>query len=158
MILNLTQHAATATQIEAGVVDLDDERRTRLGRYLTVTGEVLRAEAALRDDLIRSQVGGISRLIWPELVQAMYARAVETVNSFDDGDKFAAWNTGREPLFQAMVGGAPYLVERLVESLARHGVQAVYALSERKSVETVNPDGSVTKTQVFEHVGFIDAL
>lgn len=55
----------------------------------------------------------------------------------------------------ALVGGAPYLMPQLHVELEKAGIVPVYSFTERKSVETNNPDGTVTKVQVFEHAGFI---
>lgn len=56
----------------------------------------------------------------------------------------------------AMIGGAPYLMTPLEIALYRMGVRALYAYSERVSVETTAPDGTVTKTNVFKHKGFVE--
>jgi len=56
----------------------------------------------------------------------------------------------------AMIGGAPYLMATLERALIEHGITPVYAFSVRESVETVQPDGSVVKTAVFKHAGFIE--
>lgn len=55
----------------------------------------------------------------------------------------------------AMIGGAPYLMEPLHTALYHEAIQPVYAFSERRSQEEVQPDGSVKKTNVFVHVGFV---
>lgn len=57
----------------------------------------------------------------------------------------------------AMIGGAPYLMAPLEIALNRVGLRALYAFSERVSVETTAPDGTVTKTNVFKHKGFVEA-
>lgn len=58
---------------------------------------------------------------------------------------------------EAMIGGAPYLMAPLERALRRAGVEPMYAFSERVSVDVHNPDGTVTKTNQFKHVGFIPA-
>ena len=55
----------------------------------------------------------------------------------------------------AMIGGAPYLMGALEEALRRRDIIPVYAFSVRESVEETMPDGSVRKTQVFRHAGFV---
>ena len=57
----------------------------------------------------------------------------------------------------ALIGGAPYLTAPLAEALKRVGITPLYAFSKRESVETVQPDGSVIKTSVFKHAGYIEA-
>lgn len=55
----------------------------------------------------------------------------------------------------AMIGGAPYLMASLELALLKRGIQAAYAFSKRESVEEAQPDGSVRKTAVFRHLGFV---
>ena len=54
-----------------------------------------------------------------------------------------------------MIGGAPFFMPVLEGALRREGLLTVYAFSERVSVEETLPDGSVRKTNVFKHVGFV---
>ena len=55
----------------------------------------------------------------------------------------------------AMVGGAGYFMRPLEEALRARGIRPLYSFSERRSVEKHNPDGTVVKTNVFEHVGWV---
>jgi len=55
----------------------------------------------------------------------------------------------------AMCGGAPYLMGPLCAALKAAGVQPLFSFTERKSVEKVGLDGSVTKTSVFAHVAWV---
>lgn len=57
----------------------------------------------------------------------------------------------------ALIGGAPYLMGALEKALKEQGIQPLYAFSQRESIEKVNPDGSVTKTAIFKHKGYIEA-
>ena len=57
---------------------------------------------------------------------------------------------------KAMIGGAPFLMGALESELKNRGIQPMYAFSVRDSVEKQNPDGSVTKQNVFKHSGFIE--
>jgi len=57
----------------------------------------------------------------------------------------------------AMIGGAPYLMAPLEEALKSWGIMPLYAFSLRESVEEIMPDGTVKKTAVFKHQGFIKA-
>jgi len=57
----------------------------------------------------------------------------------------------------AMIGGAPYLMGALERALRLVGIEPVYAFSLRESVEQKQPDGSVRKTTVFRHGGFVPA-
>ena len=55
----------------------------------------------------------------------------------------------------AMIGGAPFLMSELEFQLRLQKIPPMYAFSERVSEESTAPDGSVTKTNVFKHVGFV---
>ncbi len=57
----------------------------------------------------------------------------------------------------AMIGGAPYFMASLEASLQAAGIVPVYAFSKRVSVDEVQADGSIKKTQVFRHAGFVCA-
>jgi len=54
----------------------------------------------------------------------------------------------------AMIGGAPWFMAELERQLAKAGVKAVYAFSQRVSVEDI-VDGTVIKRAIFKHVGFV---
>lgn len=54
----------------------------------------------------------------------------------------------------ALVQGEMTLTLAIVRQLQANHINCVAACSERRSVETVNPDGSVIKTAVFEFVQF----
>lgn len=65
---------------------------------------------------------------------------------------------GEYPLVnKAMVGGALYFMPALVKELKAVGIQPYFSYTDRVSTETQNPDGSVTKTLVFKHLGWIEA-
>ena len=57
----------------------------------------------------------------------------------------------------AMIGGAPYLMAPLEAALRNQRIRPLYAFSVRESVEQVLPDGTVRKTSIFRHAGFIAA-
>jgi len=54
-----------------------------------------------------------------------------------------------------LIGGAPYFMSHLESALRSFRVRFCYAFSRRDVEEQIQPDGSVKKTQVFKHVGFI---
>jgi len=117
-ILNLTQHSATAGQMEAGVVEPADKKEVQ--SLLTVNELPGNAEIGRRTD-------------------ALAAIAAST-----------GYTT-------AMIGGAPWLMSALERALVAVGVVPVYSFSVRRSIETCNADGTVSKTSVFEHGGWIYA-
>jgi len=116
-ILNLTQHAASPVQIEAGVEDMTGDRREKLISLMTFTNLPTSNEVATR-----------------ALRIALLAHHTRTS--------------------YAMIGGAPYLMAALVSALKRYGVTALFAYSERVSVEDT---ATGTKTSVFKHLGFVEA-
>jgi hypothetical protein len=116
-ILNLTQHQATADQLEAGVVEPASKEMVR--KLLTVN-EIPRA-----GDL-------------KARAEALAAIAVA------------------EGATTAMIGGAPYLMAPLEAALREAGVKPVYAFSRRESVDVHGAGGTVTKTAVFVHAGWIE--
>lgn len=126
MIINLTQHAATAEQLAAGVVDLDADRKAYVSELLTFVGL-----PNMADVLDRAQT------------LAAFAYVV--------GEDMAA--EGEEVC--AMIGGAPFLMAALEAELKSSGIKPCYAFSERVSEEQTQADGSVRKINVFKHVGFV---
>lgn len=59
---------------------------------------------------------------------------------------------------KAMIGGAPFFMSTLERVLIANGIQPLYAFSERVSEEKINADGTVTKINVFKHVGFVEVI
>jgi hypothetical protein len=57
----------------------------------------------------------------------------------------------------AMIGGAPFFMPVLQDALLQHGITPVYAFSQRISKDEKQQDGSVKKSQVFKHLGFVRA-
>jgi hypothetical protein len=130
MIINLTQHQASAEQLAAGVVDLPAAQRVLLAQSLTVDTLPTRAEIADRCANIA-------------------ALAVHNGLGGDESDD-------PHPT-AAMIGGAPWMMAELERALLDMGVPSVYAFSVRESAEQPQPDGSVRKVNVFRHAGFVDA-
>ena len=127
MILNLTQHRPTACQIEAGVIDLPQSQQ-----------EVLRA--LLTFDTLPTSL---------EIVSRANQIADLCITFIPEGMKIHCdW---------AMVGGAPYLMGPLASALDLRQVKAVFSFTERRSVEETLPDGSVKKSSIFAHMGWVHA-
>lgn len=57
---------------------------------------------------------------------------------------------------KAMIGGAPFFMGYLETALKSVGIQPLYAFSQRVSIETTAEDGTVTKQNVFKHMGFVE--
>lgn len=118
MILNLTQHPATAEQAAAGVVEPAD----KAGIQELLTFEEL-----------------------PDRTEVILRAAELAVIAASSGYR------------AAMIGGAPFLMPPLEAALKAAGVKPLYAFSRRESVEQTAPDGSVRKTNVFRHAGWVEA-
>lgn len=56
----------------------------------------------------------------------------------------------------AMIGGAPFFMSALEGALLGYSVKPIYAFSVRESVDAVQTDGTVKKTAVFRHRGFVE--
>jgi hypothetical protein len=124
--MNLTQHFATPEQVSAGVTDLEETFRAKLVALLNF-------ETLPSWEEVKSRAAGIATLA-----------------------ENACYNAGGNPKeSSAMIGGAPFLMPLLEEALEKAGIMPCYAFSVRESVETVQPDGSVRKTAVFRHAGFV---
>lgn len=67
-------------------------------------------------------------------------------------------NKNYEDVWKVLIGGAPFLMAPLERALKRHGYTPVYSFTDRVTVETAQPDGTVIKTAVFKHLGFIEAV
>lgn len=135
--INLTHHAATPEQLAAGVIEPSAERRAEIARLLT-----------------------FEQLPSPEMVQsrasllASMARCVLGTATVEAGPR----NPWTKNTCAVMIGGAPFLMAALERELVRAGLTPVYAFSTRESVEEIQPDGSVRKTAIFRHKGFVPAL
>jgi hypothetical protein len=127
MILNLTQHPATAEQIAQGVVDLPADERAELSRLLTVDDLPSRAE-------IEDRCEAIAKLSWADSLGTDTPITRVMVGG-------APWMMA--PLCRALRSAG------IDECLA--------AFSRRESVERTDPvTGAVTKTAVFRHIGFVE--
>ena len=129
-ILNLTQHSPTKDQIKAGVVDPDD---------VNARNRALNVQAS---DLVGPDVAAIIHNRVADLIEIVLQHGID--HPVLDG--------------RVMIGGLPVLTSALAGVLAKIGCEPVYAVTDRVSVESVQPDGSVRKTSEFRHVGFVPAI
>ncbi len=132
MILNLTQHPATAEQLAAGVVDPKAGTKGRIVAALTFNSLPTQADVAAA----AAELGDVAQ-IW--------------------ADHFDGLGSNPDPEDKIMIGGAPYLMAALEARLHAHGLTPVYAFSQRESVEEIQADGSVRKVAIFRHSGFVAA-
>lgn len=131
MIINLTQHAATAEQVAVGVVDLPAEQREALIDALTF-------ESIPDAGEIRARAHDIAELA-----------CFNGLGGDDGDDPFPS---------HAMIGGALWLMPPLAKELRLRSIEPVFAFSVRETEEKVHPDGSVKKVAIFRHAGFVQAL
>ena len=130
-IVNLTQHPASAEQVAAGVVDLPSEAREALIALLTFPS-IPDAEEIL------DRAHDIAELA-----------CFNGLGGDDEEDPFPS---------QAMIGGALWLMAPLSEELRLRSISPVFAFSVRDTEEVTQPDGSIRKTAVFRHAGFVPAV
>lgn len=131
MILNLTQHPASADQIAVGVVDLAGEELASLKEALTF-GELPDARE------IRDRAEHIAELA-----------CMNGLGGDEGDDPFPA---------QVMIGGALWLMAPLAAELRARSIEPLFAFSVRETEEQKQPDGSVRKIAVFRHAGFVPAV
>lgn len=131
--LNLTQHPATPEQLAAGVIDLPAEAREFLAVRLTFG-----ALPDAREILERAAD-----------IASLAASLASAEDREDDVTGFAD---------AAMIGGAMWLMAPLAAELSARGISPVFAFSVRETEEQAQPDGSVRKTAVFRHAGFVHAV
>jgi hypothetical protein len=131
LVINMTQHPATAEQKAAGVQDLPDFLRKEVSKIITF-------EEVPSSEEMMSRAQEVVRLFW------------QGVGALTPPDRMAG-KVGH----RAMIGGAPFFMSTLEKVLLAHGIEPVHAFSKRESVERGRPDGSVEKVAVFRHAGFV---
>jgi len=127
MIFNLTQHPATPEQRQDGVIDPAGAAKAVIVAVLTFHSLPTQAEILVRAKVLAYEAEKYCR---PQ---------------------------GQDAMRQVMLGGAPFLMGALESALRIRGLIPVYAFSQRESVEETQPDGSVRKTNIFRHEGFVAA-
>lgn len=104
---------------------------------------------------------GVADLQGPALVALKRALTFSDVPSAGDISERActivalAFDGDNEAPAQAMIGGAGYLMPALETELRRNGIEPLHAFTRRETVETVAEDGTVTKTAIFRHAGWV---
>lgn len=115
----------------------------------------LTQHAATNDQLLAGVVD-----VQPEdkaaLTAALTFNSLPTKAELEDHAKSVVALAVKYGASTAMVGGAPYFMSALESALKAAGVKPVYAFSVRQSTETQNPDGTVSKSLVFKHMGFVE--
>jgi hypothetical protein len=130
MILNLTQHNATAEQ-KAQLVVEPRMTKEKIRELLTFEEIPTKAEIEARAS---------------ELAEI----AVSEANHYAGETDNEVWIT------RVLLGGAPFFMGALEKAIRECGFTPVYAFSKRESVDQPQPDGSVKKVAVFRHLGFVE--
>lgn len=91
------------------------------------------------------------------LVSLLTFDDLPTPEDLENHARAIAYLAKGEGALEAMIGGAPFFMSTLERELKDAGIKAFYAFSKRESIERHIPDGSVQKTNVFKHVGFVEA-
>lgn len=91
--------------------------------------------------------------------------AVQALLTFEEmpdatlvGDRARAVAEMADGFAAAMIGGAPFFMAPLERALRERGVTPLYSFTRREASEVPDGQGGVRKTQVFRHVGFIEAV
>lgn len=137
MILNITQHAASAEQKAAGTVDHAEPAAADLKQLLTFNKQPTEQQIEDRADTIA------------DLARTHLLEIGERIDIPSGGG--ASINRIR-----CMIGGAPFLMPVLTQAVRSRGLVPVCAFSRREGVDEVQADGSVIKRSVFRHLGFVN--
>lgn len=163
IIVNLTQHDATAEQVAAGVVECVD--RERVARMLTFNEIPDSEDIESRVDVLvyeacMSLSHAVHRLAQARVEAELGPEPKSLQERFHERRYHRREELEREltATGAVMLGGAPFLMAPLERAFVEAGWRVLYAFSRRESVEEPQPDGSVRKTAVFKHIGFVEAL
>lgn len=121
-MLNITQHTATAEQLQDGVVEPSQEIKAQIQKLITFDKTVMS-----EPEQIWNRAKALVALVKREYPE----------------------------IHKVMIGGALYFMPALTREFKEHGYEVFFSYSDRVSQETHNPDGSVTKTLVFKHLGWV---
>ena len=141
MIVNLTQHKLTTAQRVAGAVELDvpSHKLRTIEKPDGKGGTLYRNER--KEDYLTFHIP--PKPSWIVHNAGALCRMAIDHRWASDQPKWA------------LLGGAPYLMSVLEKLLVSQHIQPVYAFTRRESVETVDSDGTVTKTSKFAFGGWV---
>ena len=142
LIINLTQHLASSEQKEVGVVDLPEVYANKLKELLTFNSLPTKEE-------VYSRASKICDLVIEFLSDHLSPVREETEELLNNGGTLHPLNLG------FMLGGAPYLMGILENKISERLGIPMYAFTKRVVKEEKLTDGSVKKTAVFNHEGFV---
>ena len=141
----------------------DEKGRELYDRAGNYAGRSKAAEAEAAARAVLMEAAEVLRQEW-DATFVVAAKAVRRLLTFDEIPSKSEIAARAAALAEiavghnaAMIGGAQYLMGALENALIAAGVEPLYSFSKRESVETVSADGSVFKTNVFRHVGWVRA-
>ncbi len=166
MIINLTMHNASPEQLEQGLVNVADQ--DLLKALLDIPNDALEASDYALDGFLQHRAWEIyQRFVMPlqlERLNQLLETTTRVVWSCDAKAYGAVVDfhflNGLEEAkaVQCLVGGAPILVERLIQLLKEQGAVPLYSLSPRVSTEQTLPDGTTRKVAIHRHLRFRKAM
>ena len=139
LIINLTQHSMTEEQYK-----YNDENLVEI-KFKPYNGTSVGSPDYVKKLLNFNDMPSKKEIIGRAIALAAYASGLLS-QAKNDNDKL-----------YALIGGAPYLMGPLEEALKQEGIQPLYAFSQRESVEAKGENGTVIKTAIFKHKGYIEA-
>ena len=159
-IFNLTQHQATESQLEAGVIEPSSETKALIGKLLTVpmTQSDGLGFAQLSSETQKSELERRAHdlaVIAAEYQASVVRNALKIADSDSLTDFQALCQLEQARGVKVMIGGFQPLMGLLEAALKRRGMTPVVALSDRV-VKEVQEGDSVRKVAVFEHRGFYE--
>ena len=140
-VINLTQHAATATQSSNGIWDVAPWRVEALKCLLTFPADY-------DQELLNARADALVTLAKEDAFTRAYLKA----ESHFSADRVSQEEAEGFLDLTVMIGGMPSLMPVLQQKLIEAGFKVGYARTDRVSVDKV-VDGKVVKTAVFDHVG-----
>lgn len=151
--INLTQHNASADQLEVGVLDLPEHLQKQVKDLLTF-------HAVPSVDDIHQRAVQLTYLANNHSWMLAEQEAKKLAPYYWGEDEYLAPSPDqcRGEFKRVMIGGAPYLMGPLAEALKEHGLEPVFAFTERVSVDEPQADGSIRKVAVFRHSGWVPAI
>lgn len=152
-ILNLTQHVATQDQIEAGVIELPAELKARVTGLLTF-------DTIPTPHDMEASANSIVKIAYDYFRELADTRPLSNAEKLAlDLDSYAPGlaSFNNVSMASVMIGGAPFFMSHLEVALKRANIRPVYAFTARDSVDIKQEDGSVKKTAIFKHMGFVEA-
>ena len=154
-MINLTQHNATPEQEEQGLRNVDNQEHLRM--LLTIPeGAIQSEESVLRGFVESKAMEIVSTFVLPAKADQIRRFVADGVLFHGVSSLLNAYaDAGR---VDVLVGGAPLLVDALIRRCREVGAVPHYALYAMVSEDVQQPDGSLKRVSVYQHIRFIKAV